>query len=76
MCIKYLPTRKTLGTSGFTGELYEIFEEEIMQSLYKFVQKRGYTFQLILKGQDYSERKTRYSHYKKNENANQYISSI
>ena len=37
--IKNLPTKESAAPDGFTGEVYQIFKEELIANLTKFFQK-------------------------------------
>ena len=60
--IKKLPTNKSLGPDGFTGESYQTFRNELRPTLPKFFQKncRGRNIpKLILRGHHHPDTKTR-----------------
>ena len=59
------PKQKPPGPDDFSGELYQIFKEEMTPLFYNLFQKiLTETPYLILQGQHYSDTKTRHKHYK------------
>ena len=66
--IKNFPMKKTSGFDAFTGELYQIFKEELMSSLLKFFQKNwrgGNISNLTPSGHHNLDTKARQRHHKK-----------
>lgn len=49
MIKRNLPTKKTQGNSGFTDEIFQVFNKEMVSIVYKLSEnrQRGNTFKLI-----------------------------